>query len=280
MTVDERLHHVQTKAPLVFDEIDFTMRDPAGVAADLAAPLEYAQRVEAAVVASGIEMLMPNRDARIDEFLVSWTADEQGHARALGELMRRLGLEPTPVGQSGLPFHNRLISTLAGWSSSLHDVVTAIWSIEGAMNEHMAMAAYNSMDQILRRRDERALHETLMRRLRAHESAHKSFYSAVAVETWQRLDPWQRRLARWVVVGTYAPVGAGAARDRPAFSRTVRALAGSDWEESIAAPVQHVAERLLVDGKPLRPFVRDAIATCLASEPDGAALLAASAPQD
>jgi hypothetical protein len=161
MSVDERLHHVQTKAPLVLDEIDFTMHDPAGVAADLAAPLEYAQRVEAAVVASGIEMLMPNRDARIDEFLVSWTANEQGHARALGELMRRL----------------------------------------------------------------RAL-------------------------------------------------------DRPAFSRTVRALAGRNWEESIAAPVQRVAERLLVDGNPLRPFVRDAIATCLASEPDGAALLAAGAPPD
>ncbi len=277
MTVEQRLHHVQTKQPLVHDEIDFTVRDPSALTAELAAPLEYAQRVEAAVVASGIEMLMPNRDERIDAFLEAWTLDEQAHARALGELMTHLGLAPTPVGESELPLHNRLISALAARSSSLHDVVTTIWAIEGAMNEHMAMAAYNSMDSVLQRRDERALHETLMRRLRAHESAHKSFYSAVAVETWERLSPWQRRLARRVVVSTYAPVGAGAARDRPAFSRTVIALSGGRWQETIADPVQQVADRLLGDDREVPPFVRDAIAKCLASEPDGAALLDAAA---
>ena len=63
-------------------------------------------------------------------------------------------------------------------------------------------------------------HHTLFRRLRAHESAHKSFYWSVAADTWQRLHPWQRRLTRVVVTKTYAPVGAGGSSDRPALART------------------------------------------------------------
>ena len=110
--------------------------------------------------------------------------------------MTLLGLEPTPVGDPGLPLHNRLIKVLAARSDSLHDVVTTIWSLAGAMNEHLAMAAYNRMDAMLRQRGELALHHTLFRRLRADESAHKSFYWSVAADTWQRLQPWQRRLAR------------------------------------------------------------------------------------
>jgi hypothetical protein len=269
--IDATLRHVETKPALVFDEIDFTVRDPTGLARDLAAPLEYAQRVEAVVVASGIEALMPRRDPRIDDFLATWTIDEQGHARALGELMTLLGLDPTPVGDPGLPLHNRLIKVLAARSESLHDVVTTIWSLAGAMNEHLAMAAYNRMDTMLRQRGELALHHTLFRRLRAHESAHKSFYWSVAADTWQRLQPSQRRLTRLVVTKTYAPVGAGGAADRPALARTVHALGRDDWNEAIVEPVQGVADRLLGSTE---PFVRRAFEKCLATDPLGIELLA------
>ncbi len=269
--VDATLRHVETKRPLVFDEIDFTIRDPAGLAGAFAAPLEYAQRVEAVVVASGIEALMPRRDSRIDDFLAVWTDDEQGHARALGELMHLLGLEPTPIGDAGLPLHNRLISLLARGSESLHDVVTTIWSLAGAMNEHLAMAAYNRMDAMLRQRGEDALHHTMFRLLRAHESAHKSFYWSVAAETWHRLDPWQRRLTRLVVTKTYAPVGAGGASDRPALARTIHALGPDDWNEAIVEPVQGVADRLFGDTE---PFVRRAFEKCLVTDPLGVELLA------
>lgn len=269
--IDATLRHVETKPPLVFEEIDFTVRDRDRLARDLAAPLEYAQRVEAVVVASGIEALMPRRDPRIDDFLAVWTDDEQGHARALGELMNVLDLEPTPIGDAGLPLHNRLISVLAERSESLHDVVTTIWSLAGAMNEHLAMAAYNRMDIMLRQRGEVALHHTLFRRLRAHESAHKSFYWSVAADTWQRLQPWQRRLTRLVVTKTYAPVGAGGAADRPALARTVHALGRDDWNEAIVEPVQGVADRLLGASE---PFVRRAFEKCLATDPLGIELLA------
>ena len=269
--IDATLRRVETKQPLVFDQVDFTVRDPVGIARDFAAPLEYAQRVEAVVVASGIEALMPRRDPRIDEFLLTWTDDEQGHARALGELMNVIGLEPTPIGDAGLPLHNRLISMLAARSESLHDVVTTIWALAGAMNEHLAMAAYNRMDLMLRQRGEEALHQTLFRLLRSHESAHKSFYWAVAADNWKRLHPWQQRLTRLVVTKTYAPVGAGEAVDRPALARTIHALGRDDWNEAIVEPVQGVADRLL---GPTEPFVRRAFDKCLVTDPLGIELLA------
>lgn len=271
--IDDRLRRVETKAPLVFEEIDFTIRDVERLRAALTAPLEYAQRVEAAVVTEGIETLMPRRDARIAEFLEVWTLDEHGHARALGELMRLLGLEPRPIGEASLPMHNRLLGRLASASASVHETITTIWGVAGAMNEHLAMAAYTRMSAILRDLDERALHDTLFRSLRAHESAHKNFYVSVATEGWARLAPWQRRLTRSVVTRTYAPVGAGAAQDRPSMARTIDGLAGREWEESIVDPVQAVADRLLGGGDDVPPFVRKSFAKCLATDPVGEALL-------
>lgn len=268
-TVAERLDHVESKPPLVYDEIDFTVVDAGGLAAELAAPLEYAQRVEAVVAAGGIESLMPRRDERVDRFLAVWTDDEQGHATALGTLMELLGMTPHVVADTGLPPHNHLVGALGRLSAALHDVVVAVWATAGAMNEHLAMGAYARMDAMLQARGERALHETLFRKLRAHESAHKSFYAAYAVETLGRLLPWQRKLARLIVEHTYAPVGAGAKRDRPPFARTVHALAAGRWEENLVEPVQTVAERLLNDAEPMEPFVRRAVLKCLVTDPLG-----------
>jgi hypothetical protein len=263
--VEDRLAYVEAKAPLVFNDIDFTIRDLHWVATALAAPLEYAQRVESVVAALGIETLMPRHDERVRRFLEVWTADEVGHGLALAQLMRLLGLTPTPDSEPTLPIHNHLIGVLGRMSSRMHEVVEAVWSTAGAMNEHLAMAAYARMDEMLRERDERALHETLFRRLRAHESAHKSFYAAYSSDMMTRMRPWQRRLARLIVHHTYKPVGAGARRDRPAFARTVDALAGDKWEATLVTPVQQVAERLLNEGREMDPFVRRAVLNCLST---------------
>jgi hypothetical protein len=173
VTVDERLHHVESKAPLELDQIDFTMRDPGRLARDLTAPLEYAQRVEAVVAAMGVEHMLPRRDHRVDRFLEVWTDDEVTHGDALARLMSMIGLQPVHIDQ-GVPVSSRLVGAIGRASSSLQDVITAIWATSGTLNEHLAMSAYIRMDAVLQRLDERALHETLFRRLRAHESSHKS----------------------------------------------------------------------------------------------------------
>ena len=263
--VDDRLGHVESKAPLLFSDIDFTVHAPDRVRRELSAPLEYAQRVESVVASLGIETLIPRSDERVRRFLEVWTVDEIGHGQALAALMHQLDLDPAPMAQPSVPAHNHLIGAATRLSRAMHEVVEAVWATAGTMNEHLAMTAYVRMDEILRDLDERALHETLFRTLRAHESAHKSFYSAYATDVMGRMQRWQRRLVRLIVQHTYMPVGAGSKRDRPAFARTVDALVGDEWDHRIVTPIQQIAERLLDEGREMDPFVRRAVSKCLAA---------------
>jgi len=214
----------------------------------------------------------------IDRFLATWTVDELGHAEALGELMRQLDLDPVDLDDFEAPAHNRWIPILGRASQALNDVVTMIWATSGAMNEHLAMGAYSRIDAILQDRNEHALHATLFRRLRAHESAHKSFYNACAIELWRTLRPWQRSLTRWALYRMWAPVGATDAADKPAFARSVATLEASGWRQNVVDPLQAIAERILEfgDGEPLEPFVERAVVECLQTDPLGRHLLAAT----
>lgn len=270
----ERLEFVERKPPLVFDEIDFTVVNPDRLATRLADPLEYAQRVEHLVGVTQMETLMPRRGPEIERFLVQWTDDELGHARALGHLMELVGLRPVPLDDAAPPSHNAKIGALGRASASLHAVIEVIWATSGAMNEHLAMTAYHRIDSILQADGERALHETLFRRLRAHESAHKSFYAAYATARWATLRGWQKRLARATLRRTWAPVGATDVADRPAFARTLAALAADDWHEVLVEPVQSIAERIMRAAGELGPFVERAVVLTLESDPAGEELLA------
>jgi len=272
--VADRLDFVERKPPLVFEEIDFTVHNPELLAVRLAGPLEYAQRVEHLVGVTHMETLMPRRTPQVERFLVQWTIDELGHAEALGHLMEMVGLDPVPLDGVGPPTRNATIGRAGRMSASLHAVIETIWATSGAMNEHLAMSAYHRIDAILKDAGEHALHETLFRRLRAHESAHKSFYATYATERWASLRGWQQRLARGVLRRTWAPVGATEAADRPAFARTVVALAADDWQETLVADVQSIAERIMDAAGEMGPFVEQAVRLTLESDPAGEELLA------
>jgi hypothetical protein len=265
-TAAAALDHIERKTPLVIDDVDFAVKNPELVSERLARPLAYSQRVEAVVTGLGIETLLPRHDPTVARFLEVWTDDETTHGRALAMLLGQLGLPHHEVQPSRLPPHNHLAKLLGQLSQRAHQVVEVIWATQGAMNEHLAMSAYLRMGAIAQELGEHRLYETLFRRLRSHEAAHKSFYAAHAREVGAKLLPWQKRLARFIVVKTYAPVGAGGKPDKPAFGATVRDLAdGDDWKPVIADPVQQVAERLLNDGDELPPFVRASVERCLAA---------------
>jgi hypothetical protein len=265
-SAEAALANVERKHPLVIDDIDFDVRDRARLAERLARPLAYAQRVEAVVTGLGIETLLPRHGSVVRRFLSVWIDDETTHGDALGMLLRELGLPHYELQPSRLPPHNYVAKLLGMLSERAHQVVEVIWATQGAMNEHLAMSAYLRMGAIAQEIGEHRIYETLFRRLRAHEAAHKAFYAAHAREVGASLLPWQRRVARGIVVATYAPVGAGGRVDKPAFGHTVRDLSGGDrWEDVIADPVQVVAERLLADGETLPPFVRRSVERCLAA---------------
>ena len=92
------------------------------------------------------------------------------------------GSSPTGRPTRPLPIHNQLAKLLGRLSQRAHEVVELIWSSSGAMNEHLAMSAYREMGIVAEQLGERPLYETLFKRLRTHEAAHKGFYAAYARE--------------------------------------------------------------------------------------------------
>ncbi len=261
-----KLERLESKPTLVLDEIDFAVRDRDAVRARLAAPLRYSQRVEAMVTGLSIETLLPRAagdDGYINRFLTVWEPDEQGHARALERLLVELDLDPVPLPEEApVPIHNRIAGLLGSMSARVHETVELIYHTIGAMNERLAFSAYERMSVVLEELGEDGLVRSLMRPLRRDESAHLGYYRTAARDLRDRLDGWQLAMARGVITRTYAPVGAGDQRDKPAFGATIRALGDS---RDLVDRVQSLAESLLsVDERRLRPFVQRSFDRCLA----------------
>jgi hypothetical protein len=265
--VGTKLARLEAKPPLVLDEVDFDVQHPDAVRAHLAAPLAYSQRVEAMVTGLSIETLLPRTasgEGYINRFLAVWTPDEQGHAVALDRLLVVLDIEPFPLPQDEpVPVHNRLAGLLGNLSTRMHETVELIYHSVGAMNERLAFSAYERMSEILTELGEHGLVETLFKPLRRDESAHLGYYRTAARDLRDRLDTWQLALARNVITHTYSPVGAGDARDKPAFGATLRSLGE---HRHIVDRVQLLAESLLsVDERKLRPFVQASFDRCVSS---------------
>lgn len=262
-----KLERLEAKATLVLDSVDYSVRDRDAVRVRLAAPLAYSQRVEAMVTGLSIETLLPRaagQDGYINRFLRVWKPDEQGHALALERLLVELDIEPFPLPHDEpVPFHNRLAGCLGSMSERMHETVELIYHTVGAMNERLAFSAYERMSEVLVELGEHGLVDTLMRPLRRDESAHLGYYRTAARDLRDRLDRWQLAAARTVISRTYAPVGAGDQRDKPAFGATIRAL-GEDRD--LVDRVQLLAESLLdVEERRLPPFVQRSFDRCLAA---------------
>jgi len=265
--VMEKLQRLEAKPSLDLAAIDYEVRDRDAVRARLAAPLAYSQRVEAMVTGLSIETLLPRAagdDGYVNRFLAVWQPDEQGHALALERLLLHLDIEPVPLPcDEPVPLHNRLAGVLGTMSVRMHETVELIYHSVGAMNERLAFSAYERMSEVLTELGEHGLVDTLMKPLRRDESAHLGYYRTAARDLRDRLDRWQLAVARTVISRTYAPVGAGAAADKPAFGATIRALGDDD---GLVDRVQLLAESLLsVEERRLRPFVRASFDRCLAA---------------
>jgi hypothetical protein len=265
--IGTKLARLESKPALDVDDVDLDLRNPDAVRAGLAAPLAYSQRVEAMVTGLSIETLMPRTgtgDGYIHRFLAVWTPDEQGHARALERLLVALDIDPSPLPDDDrVPVHNRIVGAVGSMSKRMHETVELVYHSVGAMNERLAFSAYERMSEILTGLGEHGLVDTLMKPLRRDESAHLGYYRTAARELRDRLDRWQLAVARAVITHTYAPVGAGEAKDRPAFGATLDALGDS---RELVDRVQLLAESLLsIDERKLRPFVQRSFDRCASS---------------
>jgi hypothetical protein len=264
--VERRCTALEAKPALDHEAVDRAierMRRPDVVRDRLGDALLYAQRVEAEVAQLPIEVALPHADDDyMGRFLGVWTPDEVGHGEAQSRLMRAIDLEPAEARTD-----DWLASHVAGLASRssrrLHEIVLMLYHTVGAMNEKLAMSAYQQMARIAADIDEPELADVLFSPMRRDESLHLGYYRTYARELSRQLRPWQRNLVRWVVVQTYAPVGARRPKHKATLGRTIAALGEDPGNPEIAALIQAIAQEVLdKDGPELAPFARSAFVRC------------------
>jgi hypothetical protein len=239
---------------------------PELLAARLGGAIRYSQRVEADVAGLSIDTLLPHaKSDHIGRFLAVWVPDESGHGLAQEGLLRHLGLPvDPPADPDAVPFHNRIAGVLGRLSRHAYLMVSMTYHTIGAMNERLAIGAYGQMARVARTVGADELADTLFVPMRADESLHLGYYRTYAVQLSQLLARWQLAVVRALIVHTYAPVGAGAKKDRAPFGEVLVALEEDPENPTIAAVVQEIAQDLLAKpGTVLPLFVHHQLRHCV-----------------
>lgn len=266
--VELRLDRLEAKRSVDLDAVAAAvtrLRDPERVRDRLGHALLYAQRVETEVAGMGIEVLLPHsQNGLVGRFLETWVPDEQRHGVAQEVLLEQLGLTSyVPRGQDVVPIHNRIAGLLTRLLPAARGIVEMAYHAIGAINERFAMEAYRQMADILTELGEHEVVDTLMTPMRNDEAMHLAYYRTYARQLRNSLHRWQLAVVRGLIVHTYAPVGAGAAADKPPLGRALIAMEADPENPAIATQMQSIAEELLNDGAELRPFVRRSLAECV-----------------
>lgn len=267
--IERRVRSLETKESLDIDAVERAVeriRDPDVLRTRLGDAIRYSQRVEAEVAGLSIEILLPHeRDQHLGRFLTVWVPDETGHAIAQERLLKRLDL-PTYVARDddSVPLHNRIAGRLTRLSDHAYDMVSMIYHAIGAINERLAMGAYEEMARVSAELGEDELAEVLLTPMRRDESQHLGYYRTSARQIRKALKPWQLTVCRFFIVHTYAPVGAGEKRDKAPMGRALEILENDPEDPSIGPAVQKIAEELLADeGDQLPPFVQRSLQRCV-----------------
>lgn len=99
-----------------------------------------------------------------------------------------------------------------------------VYLSRGAMHERLTKQGYDLMSDRLTDLGELAIRDTMIKPILRQEAYHLGYYIAAAKQHSAGLNPWQKYAARKLSVATYAPVGAGAKKDKPDFGHTALEL--------------------------------------------------------
>lgn len=235
-SLEEKLRRIHLEAPMRSDDIDWSLNNPELLGATMGRTFRNFQRVEQEVDDTVLESLLPNLSQQQLDFIQIWKAQENPHGDLFGELRRRLGDEPEDFRVTEIPRLNRLAGALGRVSVGIHEVFEMIYLSRGAMHERLTKQGYDLMADRLEDLGEGALRETMVKKILRQEAHHLGYYLAAAKQLKHRLRPWQLHAVQRISVATYAPVGAGAKKDKPDFGHTALALTGGEaTQEELAA---------------------------------------------
>jgi len=139
----------------------------------------------------------------VASFLARWLYEETGHGLAIAALLEANGTPLAAHVAQPESWRERITALGTGWVARLRSDFAAVHMVWGAINELTAVTAYRR----LARCSGHPVVEELCGRLARDESRHFSFYFD---EARRRLAaPRTQRLARWLLMHFWAPVGSG-----------------------------------------------------------------------
>lgn len=231
-SLDEKLRRIHLEAPMRSEDIDWSLNNPELLGVTMGRTFRNFQRVEQEVDDTVLESLLPNLSQQQLDFVRVWKAQENPHGELFAELRRRTGEQPEDFSNVEIPRLNRLAGALGRVSVGIHEVFEMIYLSRGAMHERLTKKGYELMSDRLTDLGELAIRDTMVKPILKQEAHHLGYYIAAAKQHAAGLKPWQMYAARRLSVSTYAPVGAGAKKDKPDFGHTALTLVSGPPTES------------------------------------------------
>ncbi len=250
-TLDHRLTaHVDRLAdehpPLRIEDVDFTVKDPAGFERHYGHVLDYMARVELEVDRNVLELttMLPN-PSEVDRYFYAdvWQPQEIQHGLILDRLQVELGRAPAVTDTDTVSAKLRLLGALAH-VPAFQDVCRMLYYLTGMSTERSAVLAYNLLHDGTVAMGEAAVAQTVIAPIKRQEPGHFVFYQLSARGLWDQLAGWQRWLVRRLRSVSFGPVGANDDRQRADFGEVMLTL-GISEDAAFAAQAVRVERELL-----------------------------------
>jgi hypothetical protein len=232
--------------PLRIEDVDFTVRDPAGFERRYGHVLDYMARVELEVDRNVLELttMLPD-PPEIDRYFYAdvWQPQEIQHGLILDRLQVELGRAPAAADTDTVSAKLRLLGTLAHLPA-FQDVCRMLYYLTGMSTERSAVLAYNLLHDGTAAMGESAVAQTVIAPIKRQEPGHFVFYQLSARGLWDHLAGWQRWLVRRMRSVSFGPVGANDDGQRADFGELMLTL-GISEDARFAAQAVRVERELL-----------------------------------
>ena len=264
--VHKRLELARESPELEVGNIDFDFSNKAVLRSLFKNIGPYFARVETQVAnnVKQVRAILPNElEGEGEEFLNIWGPHELKHGEAWNQLLRHLDLSTYELPDDEINPKFEALGFITKKVPKLARIVYFYYAVTGAKHELQTIGGYQSNVSILRDKDEIPLIRTMFKPILRNEGVHYPYYYEVAKDLKDQMSRVERRLARWLLIKFYNPVGANTKQDQIDFGYMARDL-GGDRLEDLSKPVQEIAQELLViSGEELEPFVAKRIKDCI-----------------
>lgn len=228
--------------------------------------IRYFHLVESDVPDTGLHIAKVTGDDDIfQEFASDWVPQEAAHGEIFAAVAHQSQIPLYPIKHRPTTRIHEFVHEVATHSPQVADLMRSVVAVRGAIHEKTTGIGYNKFDKALREHGESALANSLTKPIRAQESAHLRFYRDYSEYLYERLQPWQQRMLRYVTEKTFRPVGVESDQRRRDFGHVVLCLFPglTDSNFSEFDSVARLAGTLLHHKDELPTFVTKSIIKCI-----------------